>query len=238
MAASDAEFRNRFWIIGLIFAIGFMLTAVDHKLAAIWLLELIHRRPLPDNPQSLAELKMVFFGAAVLVAIAAFLRTWAAAYLQSDVVHDGNVRTEGVVADGPYRFVRNPLYLATCLMTLGLGLMASRTGYLFLIVAITAFQYRLIFREEGELLAARGDRYQAFRNAVPRLFPSPWPRLPAGGVRPRWSQAFIGETFFWGFAAAEFVFAATLKILYALILIAISLLFYIFIVPRLERRRA
>src|SRR5262249_47909177 len=130
MRASAVEFRNRFWIVGLIFSIGFMLNVVDHKLAAIWLLELIHRHELADNAQSLRGLKLMFGIGALFVAAAAMMRTWATAYLQADVVHDPKLRTEGVVADGPYRFVRNPLYFATILMTLGLGLMASRTGYL------------------------------------------------------------------------------------------------------------
>lgn len=33
---------------------------------------------------------------------------WAFAYLRTDVVQDPNLRAEKVLADGPYRYVRNP----------------------------------------------------------------------------------------------------------------------------------
>jgi protein-S-isoprenylcysteine O-methyltransferase Ste14 len=51
-------------------------------------------------------------------------------------------------ADGPYRYLRNPLYLGAILIALGLGLTASRLGFGLLVGAITAFTLRLIGREE------------------------------------------------------------------------------------------
>src|SRR5262250_2812371 len=48
---------------------------------------------------------------AALLGVAAMLRTWASAYLHAEVVYASEVKTEALVADGPYRRVRNPLYL-------------------------------------------------------------------------------------------------------------------------------
>src|SRR5262249_49124499 len=66
----------------------------------------------PDKGQGLFWLRMIFGCGALLVFLAAALRTWATAYLRAEVVHDASQHSEALVADGPYRYVRNPLYLA------------------------------------------------------------------------------------------------------------------------------
>lgn len=45
----------------------------------------------------------------MLVGAAAEIRTWATAYLGSEIVFDLNLHTNRLVADGPYRYVGNPL---------------------------------------------------------------------------------------------------------------------------------
>jgi protein-S-isoprenylcysteine O-methyltransferase Ste14 len=49
---------------------------------------------------------------AFLMVCAAFFRTWGTAYLQANVMRDSRVHTEKLLADGPYRRVRNPLATA------------------------------------------------------------------------------------------------------------------------------
>ena len=72
---------------------------------------------------------------ALLVFAAAVLRTWASAYLRTEVVHDTSQHSKALVADGPFRFTRNPLYLANVPMAAGIGLLSSRLGWLFLVAA-------------------------------------------------------------------------------------------------------
>src|SRR3974390_2449988 len=48
---------------------------------------------------------------ALLAAAGAWLRVWGAAYLGYDVVHHSLMQAGGVMAAGPYRYMRNPLYL-------------------------------------------------------------------------------------------------------------------------------
>jgi protein-S-isoprenylcysteine O-methyltransferase Ste14 len=179
----------------------------------------------PGSNEGRLKLQVMFGVAALLVAASAMMRTWATAYLQSDVVQDAKFRTETLVADGPYRHVRNPLYFSNILMTLSMALLASRTGWLVIVVGMVVFQYRLIGREELELSRTLGESYQAYCKAVPRLWPSIRPRVPAGDLKPRWKQAWLAEAFFfWGFAAAMVTFAVTLNPAYAFAIFGLSII--------------
>ena len=142
----------------------------------------------------------------------AWLRTWGAAYLGADIVqsrsmHSAQAQTEtGVLQDGPFRYVRNPLYIGTFLHTLALSLLMPRSGGIFCIVAICLLQIRLILAEEAFLGAKIGAPYAAYRALVPRLLPTLRPRVAAACLHPRWPQAFLGEIYMWG-VALSFAFA-------------------------------
>jgi len=115
------------------------------------------------------------------------------------------------------------------LLAIGMGTMASRFGFVLLNVLMLLFSYRLILREEGELAAAQGAGYAAYRARVPRLLPSPAPRIPSAGRPPRWAKAFVAESWYWGFALAVAVFAATLSVtlFFAILIASIAALFVI-----------
>ena len=228
MKATTLEFHYRFFFIGAIFFLSFQLYALDHLNAAEAIAGALH--------WSSVHAAQYFIGlGALIVVVSAAVRTWATAYLQSDVVHDKALHHSSVLADGPYRYVRNPLYLGNTLLAIGMGLMASRLGWFFLVIGTTLFDYRLIFREEAELDQAQGESYRAFSRAVPRLIPALTPRLPASGLQPRWAQAFAGEIFFWGFAVAELTFAITLSqpILFSMIILSLA----VYMVQFLFRKR-
>jgi protein-S-isoprenylcysteine O-methyltransferase Ste14 len=220
MKASNWEFTNRAMVFGLIYGVAFPLYGLDHQNAsgalASWLAPRIHW-----DADSLARL--LLFAGAGLAAVAALIRTWASAYLQADVVYASEVKTEAVVADGPYRRVRNPLYFANVVLAFGMGAMMSRAGFVFSLVATWVFCYRLILREEAELLASQGEAYDRYRKAVPRLLPSPWPRIPSAGQPPRWGNGFRAELWSWGFAASVLGFAITLKLLVFFAILGASL---------------
>jgi protein-S-isoprenylcysteine O-methyltransferase Ste14 len=219
MRATEFEFRQRFWIIGLIYAAGFSLATFDHNLAgsavANWF-------GLPQTD----GLHLAFGCGAVIALAGAAIRTWAAAYLESDVVHDQRLHSERLVADGPYRFVRNPLYLGVILLTAGMGLLASRIGWIIMMVGITLFQYRLTKREEQMLASSLGESYIRYRDAVPNLIPSLSPRLPSSGRAPRWGQAFRGEAFIWTFATSLALLAITLEPALAYVCMALGFALY------------
>lgn len=197
MRATLFEFEQRFWFMFAIFGLGFTASAIDRTLMAGWLARLITPSVEAASPERQMAIRAVLVVGALAVFGGAMLRTWAAACLQSAVVHDVGVHADRLVADGPYRHVRNPLYLANLPFTAGIGLLASRLGWVVLVLAMWVFVYRLILREEDQLRRGQGERYAAYLRAVPRFWFSRTPRVPPSGAQPRWAQAFAGEFFTW-----------------------------------------
>jgi hypothetical protein len=107
-----------------------------------------------------------------------------------------------VVAAGPYRYVRNPLYLGTMIHVLALALLMPPSGAIFMIVTLAVFQLRLILGEEAFLTRTLGEAYLAYRASVPRLLPSLRARVAVSPAVPAWGAAFLGETYMWGVAIA------------------------------------
>ncbi len=224
MRASEFEFRFRFVVIVAFFTAGFWCYAFDPvNVAAMVAQGFIGHRVKLGVPADRHWLQAILGLGAALCVLAALVRTWAAAYLQSEVVHDFRMHGEGLVADGPYRYTRNPLYLGGLLLAIGFGMAASRLGFVVIVGGLTLFYYRLIAREESLLGETQGESYRQFLARVPRLVPSLRPRVAAGGLAPRWGQAVRGETFMWFFAAAAVYFAATLNQTMFVIIIAMGL---------------
>jgi protein-S-isoprenylcysteine O-methyltransferase Ste14 len=238
MKATEFEFRYRFWVIAAIFGVGFWCYAIDHVNACVALLQIILGHPLDF---ARASDRHAFQAAMAIAAIFPFagaaIRTWAAAYLRSAVVHDPALHAEGLVADGPYRYTRNPLYLGVILMMLGYGLLASRLGWVVLNVGAVIFYLRLVGREEAALEASQGASYREYVAKVPRLWPSLRPRLPASGALPRWGQAFIGESFMWLIAADQVVYAATLSATIFNVILGVTLGGYVLVTTIIEQRK-
>jgi protein-S-isoprenylcysteine O-methyltransferase Ste14 len=221
--ATDWEFKNRAMLFGMVFAFTFPLYALDSQNSSSWLANLLAPN-FHMNADRLAQL-LLGCGAFVLI-IAAFIRTWASAYLHAEVVYASEVKTQSLVADGPYRFVRNPLYLANVLMAVALGAMMSRIGFIVAVVLMLVFCYRLILREEADLRTTQGDSYQRYCAAVPRLLPALMPRTASSGRPANWGAGFKAEAWYWGFAAGEVVFAITLKMVFFFVIFTVSVLLF------------
>lgn len=222
MRAGKREFEQRFWIFGGIFFLAFMLYVVDKENSVQWIVN----RYVHGEAQQQRAAQLLLGIASALVLLAALFRTWATAYLKTEIVHDQSQHADSVVADGPYRHTRNPLYFGNLIMALGVGPMASRSGWLVMVLGMWIYGYRLIGREEELLLATQGQSYRRFLAAVPRFWPSLTPRLPASGARPRWAQAFLGESLFWCFGLGELAFALTLQFWTCCVLMAIGFVLY------------
>ena len=212
LRATEFEFRFRFLIILALFVGGFWCYALDPlNVAAMVAQRLMGHAVRPGLPGDRHVVQAILALGAALAVLAALLRTWAAAYLQSEVVHDPKIHCEGLVADGPYRYVRNPLYLGGLLFAVGVAMTASRLGFVVIVGGLNLFYYRLIVREESLLGVTQGESYRQFLTLVPRLVPNLSPRVAARGLVPQWGQAVAGETFMWLFAVATTCSAATLN---------------------------
>jgi protein-S-isoprenylcysteine O-methyltransferase Ste14 len=74
-----------------------------------------------------------------------------------------------IVTDGPYRFTRNPMYLALALLYLGLTLIAGYAWpFACFPLAVVAVDRFVIPREERYLEQEFGDPYRRYREAVHR----------------------------------------------------------------------
>jgi len=201
--ASEFEFRHRFFVVGFCFFLAFLSYRFDPRNAA----QALGGRIAPHAPERVAS--AIFVLGALVATASAALRTWASAYLSGAVVHDTDLHSDRLEADGPYRHVRNPLYLGMVMLAFGQGWLASRVGFLFLLPAVGVVSWRLVAREEHELATGLGAPYLAYAARVPRFWPALSPRLPRSGRRPRWGQALAAEAFFWIFAAGTWVFVVS-----------------------------
>jgi len=204
------EFRHRFWIFIGIFWLAFACYAVDHVNTIQFLVEKLAHNGSRISEDELA--RILFLVSAALVFLGASIRAWGTSYLKTEVMGDKRVRSERLLADGPFRYVRNPLYLGNLIAGAGIGLLASRTGFLVLFFGLLIFGFRLISHEEKELSATQGEPYRAYCKAVPRFIPSLWPRVPSAGNHPHWLDGFLGEFWWFSFGVAGVVLAFTFQL--------------------------
>ena len=138
----------------------------------------------------------IVLATALMIAVAAlavWVRVWGTAYLGNYTVQNAEMKAGEVLADGPFRYVRNPLYIGTFLTIGSICVLMPMSGAALTIVLLTLFLIRLILGEEAFLAPRLGEPYAAYCKAVPRLIPSLRPRVAAGGRKPRWGHAVLGE---------------------------------------------
>ena len=235
MASSNFEFKYRFWIFGALFCVAFSSYSIDHQNTGAMLAEWIAQ--LRSTTATTMDYHAIFAVAALFCIAAALVRTWGTAYLDPEVMVDMQMHSSRLVADGPYRYVRNPLYFGNILLAIGFGLMASRIGFAVLVLGMVAFDYRLILREEAGIAASQGDSFRAYCAAVPRLLPALRPKLPTGGGVPNWRGGVLGEAFMWVMAAAVVAFAITLNLNVYFVVLTASFVVYAICLAIIRRRK-
>lgn len=197
MGATSVEYRLRFLLHGLIYALGlwpFWEPWLGFTTKSTWLIvsaDLARQGWLGFQASTMLLLVL----AIVFAALGAWFRVWGSAYVGAGVVNSSTMHGQMLLADGPYRRTRNPLYLGTLLHTVGLAILMPPAGALFAIAAIWVLQVRLALAEEPFLEQRFGQQYTQYEERVPRFLPSPAPSVPAGGQRPHWFQAVLGESY-------------------------------------------
>jgi hypothetical protein len=121
------------------------------------------------------------------------LRIWGAAYLGYGTVHHGRMQAGALMADGPYRYLRNPLYVGGWFMFMAMALLMPPAGALFALPLLTVFLLRLILAEEAFLENVLGESYKEYALAVPRLVPCLRSSLNSAGNKPHWVMAILTE---------------------------------------------
>ncbi len=121
-------------------------------------------------PRSILPADVAAPGGLAALAWGAILAIWSRRALESahTAVHPSRPATVLVVT-GPFRFSRNPMYLARTLLYVGLALLANALWVLAALVPVLiAIHYGVITREERYLERKFGDAYVHYRTAVRR----------------------------------------------------------------------
>jgi len=110
------------------------------------------------------------------------IRVWANSYA---------IKMDRLTTSGPYAFVRNPLYVGTALIVVGIVVLLRiyLLGALFL--AIMAFVYRRTIKEEQRMLTEKfGDAFRDYMKNVPAMFPRLTPYPKGEKWPPSWQRLF------------------------------------------------
>ena len=198
MRASAIEFRLRMLIMVVVIAVGAWapwlgVSGTGRRVSLLeWLSLELSRLGLVSFT---VATPLVIVVASLIAAKGVILRIWGTAYLGTVTVHHMNMKADEVMADGPFRYVRNPLYLGSMCMVGAITFILPPTGALFVAVLLSVFVVRLILAEEAFLTANLGPAYQAYLRAVPRLIPRLRTTLQPTRRTPQWGIAVLAEVF-------------------------------------------
>jgi protein-S-isoprenylcysteine O-methyltransferase Ste14 len=198
MKATAFEFRFRMLFVLAITALGFWapwirLLGIGSRGSLLeWLALQLSRLGIVSF--TVAAPVVIVIGVLIAGAGAA-LRVCGTAYLGSEIVKHQNMQAASVMADGPYRYLRNPLYLGLWLCCVATAFLMPPTGALASVVLLGIFIYRLTLGEEAFLTPRLGDSYQAYLRSVPRLIPKLRTTIPSASISPRWGQALVYEMY-------------------------------------------
>lgn len=199
-ASTPWEFKLRAVFIGLAFGLGFFF---GYPIQAVLFHDVNPTFVMLGRYFGDAGIYAALWVAAGITILAWLIRLWGSSYHSPGVVMSGDVVTNTFFAAGPYRYVRNPLYLGNVLLALGIGSVGPPVATVLVVALNTWFAYRLIFIEERFLRSANGAAYESYCAAVPRLLPRFTPaKLPEDARKPNVLYGFLTELFSLGFAAA------------------------------------
>lgn len=155
-----AAIRTLVYMAGFVFVWGWLSLQVDG----------LARSVLPTLSASFHLLGLVFMVCGGLVALGCA----AAFVLEGEGTPAPFDAPRALVPSGPYRWVRNPMYLGALLVLLGFGLWRGSLAIaLFTIPAAVSAHLFVVCYEEPTLRRRFGLRYELYRAAVRRWMPKP-----------------------------------------------------------------
>jgi len=125
-----------------------------------------------------------------LVAVGELVRFWAVRHIGTISRTRTSTRQGPLITSGPFRVVRNPLYLGNWMIWTGLVLASRLVWMLPIAWAVFALQYgTMVIWEETRLRSMFGRQYDRYALGVPRWVPTrpndlapPLPRYPWSAV--------------------------------------------------------
>jgi len=120
--------------------------------------------PLPFVPRAFN----VAVGVSLVVVAMAIFVACVGKFRAAGTAVPANKPTTAIVRTGPYRFSRNPIYLAFSLLQLGIAIWVNSLWLLATLVAALALIHVVIGREERYLERKFGAEYLAYKSSVRR----------------------------------------------------------------------
>jgi protein-S-isoprenylcysteine O-methyltransferase Ste14 len=145
--------------LGFLFGALFPLLTIPNKYVCLSKLTMLNRYTI------LAGLPFAVLGECI--------RTWSSGVI---------VKNRELATEGPYALVRNPLYVGSFIMGLGIAVMSGSPILLALVAVLFPIVYGgLIRKEEKYLLGVYGQSFLDYCERVPRFVPTfkHWPPPPA-----------------------------------------------------------
>ncbi len=122
-------------------------------------------------PDALAILGILLFGVGLVLEVLATRAFWKFGLGTPHPIDP----PRNLVTLGPYRFSRNPLYVARLLILAGAAAILGSPGVALLSLCLFAgLHFFLVPREERRLVARHGSTYEGYRSQVPRWIALPW----------------------------------------------------------------
>lgn len=132
-------------------------------LVPAFLATLLSTPALPPWPWVVASLNAAGWAA---FAAGAALRFWATLYI-------GGRKERDLMTEGPYSICRNPLYLGSLLLMLGVGLLMKSLVFTAAVGVVAAvYLSTTVPVEEEYLRATHGQAFDRYAASVPRIVPS------------------------------------------------------------------
>jgi len=156
-------------------ALGTAVFALIVQGAGVVLLPYAFTRWQPGTPPWPVVVQVI---GVILIAVGGIVVVWAFAQFAAEGVGvpiPGEPNSQRLTVDGPYRYVRNPLYVASVVASIGQALLLSRPVLLSYAAAFLAIAFFLVHWIEDPALARRfGQQFEDYRNQAPGW----WPGLP------------------------------------------------------------
>ncbi len=127
-----------------------------------------HRRNI-GIPLALAALLLARYDpqfllhSVILVIFGELIRIWAAGHLRKEQI---------LTTGGPYRFIRNPLYLGSFLIAAGFGFVSGSVWVWVLIFGYFLPVYVPVVKYEERILREKFPEYDSYAACVPAFYPS------------------------------------------------------------------